>query len=539
MLFVRTPVVRRRFPAFAGSATLHCTLIIVMAFWSVSSPKNPPSSPTRKYSVRLLQLQIPRYSRRASPGKAQPGAAAIRGFTRLNKSARSSHGAAAEAGKSALAMLAQSSSALQHRQFKLPPNTHIKMGKQTLVQLDLPPDLALKHEIPLPTALLWTETQTPPPMRRQFVAPPAKKFAKATQSLPLAPSLEAPNQEVNIAELNMSSALMSDTPRLVQPPSVASPVSSAGQQKAKEIPQIGLAESKQPTAANLISLPDSPLRSSSVLALPPANEVAPSGGANNGASSGGGGAAGDGKQGAAGQGSGAMGEGAATLGTDGKGNGGNGSGGAFAEGAGRNNGAGSAGSRGDARQGGGTASAGNGVGNSHGGSGVDGSGDTLGYGSAGLTRLDLPKEGKFGVVVLGSAGSERYPESVGALTGKVVYTVYLKVGLRKSWILQYCLPKEAERKITAKGSATPIDAPWPFLIMRPDRWTDPDTDYIMVRGILTDAGRFDQLAMVFPEDLEKKDWLLHSLKLWSFRPASRDGEPTTVEVLLIIPRQPE
>jgi hypothetical protein len=33
--------------------------------------------------------------------------------------------------------------------------------------------------------------------------------------------------------------------------------------------------------------------------------------------------------------------------------------------------------------------------------------------------------------------------------------------------------------------------------------------------------------------------LLKSLKLWAFRPASRDGEPIAVEVLLIIPRETE
>ncbi len=187
---------------------------------------------------------------------------------------------------------------------------------------------------------------------------------------------------------------------------------------------------------------------------------------------------------------------------------------------------------------GGTGAAGQGAGDSNSGDGL-GSRDGLGNGTAGLTRINLPKDGKFGVVVLGSADSARYPESAGALGGKVVYTVYLKVGLRKSWILQYCLPKTSEKKIPVKARATPLDAPWPFLIMRPDRWSDSDPTYIMVHGMLTEAGQFDQLAMVFPEELEKKDFLLHSLKLWAFRPASRDGEPTAVEVLLIIPREPE
>jgi hypothetical protein len=439
------------------------------------------------------------------------------------------------------------SSTPEHRQFKLPPNTRLQAAKQTLVQLDLPPDIALKQEIPLPTALLWNQTEVPR-MRRRFVAPPPiKKLPHVAQSLPVAPALEPPNREVNVAELNISSAFLNDTPHLVQPPSVASPVSSAGQEKAKEVPQIGLADSAQPSTANLISLPNTPLRSTTVLALPPANQIASADLA-----------AGGGKQGI-GQGSGSGGSGAGESGTDAKGSGGHGSGslaGAGVGGGAGGNGPGFGGSGGNAGQGsgtassgfggggtasgngtGGTGSGGNGRGASSGGSGVDGSGGGLGHDTAGLTRINLPKEGKFGVIVLGSADSTQYPESVGALSGKVIYTVYLKVGLRKSWIMQYCLPNKADKKIAVNGSAVALDAPWPFLIMRPDRWSDSDPDYIMVHGMLTEAGQFDQLAMVFPEELEKKDWLLHSLKLWAFRPASRDGVPIGVEVLLIIPHE--
>lgn len=154
-----------------------------------------------------------------------------------------------------------------------------------------------------------------------------------------------------------------------------------------------------------------------------------------------------------------------------------------------------------------------------------------------MIRLTLPKEGRYGVVVVGSAAAAPYPESVGALSGKMVYTVYLHVGLRKNWILQYCLPKAAEQRIATRGSATPLDAPWPFLILRPDQLSASGEEYVLVHGMITSEGQFDQLAMIFPEELEKKDLLLSSLKKWEFRPASRDKVPTTVEVLLIIPRE--
>ncbi len=433
---------------------------------------------------------------------------------------------------------------------------------QTLVQMDVPPQIVLKHEIPLPTVVLWTQPKPAPPMRKQFVAPPVKKPPLVAQSLPVAAALEPPNQEFAVANVNIAAGIIHETPRLVQPPSIASPVSSPGQEQAKEIPQIGLASSTQPSAANLISLPNTPLRSASLLGLPPANQIASHDVANAGSSAGNGGT-GQTEQGAGALGHGASGQGAAESGTQGKGNGGNALGplvaGNTAGSGNSNTGAGGTKGTGSVGNGGGgvasagsgsgkTASAGNagtgttasaGTGGANAGAGT-GTGAELGPPPVGLTRISLPKDGKFGVVVSGSSATNRYPESVGVLSGKVVYTVYLRVGLRKNWILQYCLPKTDEKAVATRGSATPpLEAPWPFLIMRPDRLSASDPEYIMVRGMLTSAGQFDQLAMVFPEELEKKELLLKSLKLWEFRPANRDGEPITVEVLLIIPRETE
>lgn len=546
MLFVENPRPLRRSPAFVISGALHAVLVVVMALWTVGVPKNERRiKPT--YSVRLLQLQIPRRSRAAvAPGASRTGSAALWGSSQ--RGANRDSGSASASGKSGRALLAVAapSSEPVHRRFKLPSDTRLHVGKHTLVQLDVPPDIVLKQDIPLPTVLLWNQTEAPA-MRRRFVAPPVKQLPKVMQSLPTAPALEAPNRETTVAELNLAASILNDTPRLVHPPSVASPVASAGQEKAKEIPQIGLAASNEPTSANLISLPDNPAHSLGVVALPPANEIAPgAGGAASGVA--GAGSGGAGKDGA-GQGAGENGLGSGASAGAGAGSGASGSGamGSGAGSGGRSGGPGSGngsagygnGSSASGNGSGGTGATGNGRGNGNGGPGLDGSGTGLGYDTTGLTRINLPKEGKFGVIVLGSADSSRYPESVGALSGKVVYTVYLKVGLRKNWIMQYCLPRAGQKNVTTKGTATRIDAPWPFLIMRPDRWSDSDPDYIMIHGLLTEAGQFDQLAMVFPEELEKKEWLLHSLKLWAFRPASRDGEPVGVEVLLIIPKQSE
>lgn len=519
MLFVSVPRRRRPLPALAGSVVLHGLLIVVMLLWPVIGPGN--TVPVRKYPFRFVQLQMPQYYRpRTSPRASRPGAA---GPSAALPARERQAQPAANSGSSEAFLPEQPAAPRKHRQFELPPNVHIQPVKQTLVQLDVPPDIVLKQEIPLPTALLWQA----PPMRRQFIAPPLKQVPRVTPKLPVSPMLEPPNTELNVAQLNMAHDIFTDTPHLAQPPAIAPPVSSAGQEPAKEIPHIGLADSSQPSAANLISLPTHPLRSATMLVLPPANQIAPADAGNTGLSAGRGAGAGNGDHG-----SGAPGHGLNTSATGGAGN----TAGALSAGTGE---AGSA----SAGIGKGTAAAGSGSGRTASSGTGDAAGSPsgspgiLGSNTVALTRITLPKDGKFGVVISGAAGSTPYPESVGALSGKVVYTVYLKVGWRRSWILQYCLPQTAQS--AGKGTATPLDAPWPLLMLRSDRLRDFVPDYVMVHGMLTSAGQFDQLVMLFPAELEQRDLLLKSLKQWAFRPASRDGEPVAVEVLLIIPRQPE
>jgi hypothetical protein len=76
-------------------------------------------------------------------------------------------------------------------------------------------------------------------------------------------------------------------------------------------------------------------------------------------------------------------------------------------------------------------------------------------------------------------------------------------------------------------------------MMRPDQGSASDPDYMILHGMITAAGRFDQLAVIFPADYAQKELLVSSLKLWEFRPAARDGVPVPVEVLLIVPHQPK
>ena len=155
---------------------------------------------------------------------------------------------------------------------------------------------------------------------------------------------------------------------------------------------------------------------------------------------------------------------------------------------------------------------------------------------ASIAHIVLPKDGQFGVVVVGSSLAEQYPEIVSIWGSRIVYTVYLHVGLSKSWILQYSVPRTTD---AATGNAKP-EAPWPYDISRPTLAPgDVNSDAVMVHGFVNLAGRFEQLAIVFPPEFTQSNFVLSALQQWKFRPARQNGQVASVEVLLIIPEVTE
>jgi len=145
MLFVDTPRPKRRSPAFAGSAALHCALILVLTLWSVKAPDDnePVGHVNRKYSVRFLRLQTAQEHRqRATPG-LKPSSERGDGSSRslLSPSQQGSQKQTASAsGKSQPPLSAESAIKREHRLFRLPPTARVDPVKQTLIQLDLPPN---------------------------------------------------------------------------------------------------------------------------------------------------------------------------------------------------------------------------------------------------------------------------------------------------------------------------------------------------------------------------------------------------------------
>ncbi len=167
--------------------------------------------------------------------------------------------------------------------------------------------------------------------------------------------------------------------------------------------------------------------------------------------------------------------------------------------------------------------------------GVAGLGDGTGQ-AIGIRRVQLPRDGKFGMVAVGNSLEEQYPETAGTWTGRIAYTVYLHVGLAKSWILQYALPPS--ELASGTGSGARLEAPWPTDILVPNLPPGfTNSDALIAHGFLNKEGRFEKLAVAFPPQFAQARFVLDLLQRWVFRPAKQNGQITDIEVLLIIPEQ--
>jgi hypothetical protein len=374
-----------------------------------------------------------------------------------------------------------------------------KEAIQTLIQPDAPTDPTIP-QAPLPQVFVWSSRD----ITVKNIVQPAPQ---TTTAIDVRPSPDSPNQEVHVADIKISSTAF-DTKAPLPAPSKTSPINVPATQQAQQMPETATKNAGKATPAGVISASTVQLQEGTAT-LPMINEVAPASfsgsltaGQPKSLSPTGQGKR-DGKENGAGAGQTAGNQTGAAAG-----------------------GTGSGGQKGANGQGGGA----NGQG------GLEAS-ITTGASQPTVVHITLPKDGKFGVVVVGSSLAEDYPETVHLWSGRLAYTVYLRVGVSKNWILQYSLPSAQE--VASTGNAGRPDAPWPYDMTRPSIDPDANTDAIMVHGFVNTAGRFEQLAVVFPTALTEAKFLLHALQQWQFRPSMQSGQATTVEVLLIIPAETE
>jgi hypothetical protein len=361
---------------------------------------------------------------------------------------------------------------------------------QTLVQPDLPRKLKLPKETPIPTVVIWTPKKTD----AKSIAPPMPHDAASAN---VQPSLDAPNEETDLGDLSIASSDL-PVPLPILFASSTSPVKIEGPEPLQMAPATASDPSPQPTSAAAMSLSDLRMPQGTVT-LPPVNETAPNplpttpepGLSANPSQTGT-------------ESSDSKGESAteekevnkAVLAVNSK------SSAALSEAA---------------------------------------SGVVAGAGSGNQPAADhivLPKNGQFGVVVVGSSLEEEYPNLLQIWGGRVAYTVYLHVGRSKNWILQYSLPRSANT--AAEGNVGALEAPWPYDIVAPHLYPVLlNADATVLHGIVNSAGRFESLVIVYPSRTPQGTLILNSLAEWKIRPAMRDGKATPVEIVLVIPNEPD
>ena len=389
-------------------------------------------------------------------------------------------------------------------------------GKQTLVQPNLHSQPKLPEEIPVPTTVIWS----PEKVLAKNIVPPKPDLITAADVQPL---LDPPNEEMNLADLGISATDLA-SPKQPILPSTTSPVVVHGPENVQMVPVTTSESSAQPTPAAVVSLSDLRMKEGTVT-LPPMNETESS--SSPGALAPGQGEAKEPAQ--AGNGD-----------TAGK-----------AGGTGKEQSSADKGGKGDKPDS--TAAAGNRNGSAaqpEGGAGTQkgtktgpaqgaysGSGSGSGN-QPGTDNIKLPITGQFSVVVVGSSMEDKYPETSELWSGRMAYTVYLHVGLARSWILQYSLSRADDA--AAAGNITNLEAPWPYNIVRPNISPDAvDADALMVHGFVNQAGRFEALSIAYPPEFAQAKFVLDALAQWQFRPATQNGQNVRVEVLLVIPEGPE
>ena len=374
------------------------------------------------------------------------------------------------------------------------PMDQVQPGPQTLIQADLLNPITLPQSIPVPQVVIWSPSKT----TVKKITPPLPQKPTAADVIP---TLDRPNQELTLADVNIASSKL---PSFKSPvaPSTTSPVTVHTPAQVQLPPTSASQQTAPPTPASVLSLSDLKMKDGSA-ALPPVNETQAS--TAQGALS-----PGKAQNPSEQAGKGSL---AAKPGLGG---------------AGQSAGAGTGANHSASTSGSGRPETSSSMSDSE--TGSDGNG------RATTTPIALPKDGHFGSVIVNDDLEQEYPELEGAWAGRLAYTAYLHVGLSKSWIMQYSLPRNADA--ASAGTTSRLEAPWPYNIVRPNLAPGSvDADALMIRGFVDESGRFQDLTIVLPQPFSNAQFVLAALQQWQFRPAQHNGLADKVEVLLIIPEE--
>lgn len=494
-LFSELPSASKRPSVFLVSTALHAAAFWLIWFGLHHAVKLVPAND--RYTVRLLNLDQPPPRPHSAAAATQPLVAPP-----LARDASREQADRASVRKSPARALSAPAATGNPGRAAAPATPQLvaqTQAVQTLMQPNAPLVL-VPENLPIPRVVIWKPKASEP----KLLAPPVPQRASAKD---LQPSPNPPVKAQRIANVEVAPSPVPTMPDLAA--SSTTPILLPRATPLNRVPESASVHPANPASAQVLSLSDIELQRG-VAPLPQISEIA-RGSANslmgvlNSPSSG------SGKTPAQQSGAAAEGSGQGVLaGPATNGIGTNGSG------------------RLDSAAGPGANAQAGGPGQS--GAGASGS---LHAGGA-VTRILVPRNGQFGFVVVGGSMAEDDPEAPDVWGSRLVYSVYLHVGLAHNWILQFALPRDSHAART-KNTVQP-KAPWPYLIVRPH--LDPgdwDTDTILVHGFVNVNGHFERLAVVFPAQFAQAKFVIDSLDQWRFRPAVKDGLATAVEILLAIP----
>ncbi len=384
----------------------------------------------------------------------------------------------------------------QPRRFEFPPPPTMQKAAQTVLLPEARLTLDPMQSPPVPAMMVWGQPVVPRPEPRRYVSPGSKVVPAEPPLLDAPPSLAAPNLEVTpaalpIANWTTQSASLPRPAGGARPLRIYSPSQrTAGGELNTEL--IG-------TPINLISLPSRSAKWSEKIDIPRILQLAHQ---------------------VAGQGSAFSGHGSAASPRNGP-KGGNGP-------------------KGDG-EGGSPSEPETGVPTGHDAAANSATSQNVII-AASLIRTVHPNNAVYDVVIQSSA-EDVLPEGSGVLSGRPVYTVYLPVGPRRNWILQYCLPEgsqansDATQQVIRLDNPPPLKAPYPLVSFIPPKAPPAESKYLLIHGVITRDGSFASLRLVKATEPTLGNALLNALAQWEFRPASRDGVAVAVEVLLAIPTE--
>jgi hypothetical protein len=481
-LFSERPELGRKSPSFAVSILVHGAVIALVAYGLLHPPPLRNRILDERLTVRNLELHLPEPARQ-HPASGSDSPSPYPNAKKIPEGVSS----------------AQQEAVLRQA-------TEAPVAHQTLLQPKLKNLLKLPQDIPLPTVVLWSPEQLP--IKSIIPPPPVKLTAAQVLASPV-----LPNREARLADVRISATDLSQQ-KIPILPSTTSPVVVKGPELPQAVPTTSSVSSAQPTPTAVVSISDVRMTEGKVI-LPPANASSS-----------------DSAPGMLMQGQGNA-SARTNISTSP-----NGSGGTMTVGTGTGNAKGATAPAGAAANGTGAKiwpTPGNGTGNGNDtGTAKESDTDEGPAARPATTHITLPRTGQFSSVVVGVSLEDKYPETARLWGGRMAYTVYLHVGLAKSWIFQYSLPRSDDA--ASGGNTAHLEAPWAYNIVRPNIASeDLNADALIIHGFVNTDGRFEQLKIVFPPEFPQSRFVLDSLAQWEFRAALQGGQPKRVEVMLIIP----